>query len=103
MYGGFFELWECGRCDGGGNDDFVRDVENFGSLWDRDGGTAVAVGFGGEAESGGDGCAVRTGPGNEVLVFGRCFDGCSRHRCCKVSMREKLKKMIGALPIAISL
>ena len=76
MYGGIFELWECGCCDGGGDDEGVGDVEEFGSGGEGDGGATVAVGFGEEEEGGGDGCPVGTGPGDEVAVFGsRCPSG----------------------------
>ena len=50
MYGGVFELWECGCCDGGGDDEGVWDVEEVGSGGEGDGCATVAVGFGEEEE-----------------------------------------------------
>jgi len=56
----------------------------------------VAVGFGGEEEGRMDDCAVGTGPGYEVAVFGCCFDGRGCHECCWV-LKGKSSKVIGGV------
>lgn len=71
MDGEGLELRECGVGNGGCDEKGVGNVEERCAGGDGDGGLAVAVGFGGEEEGGGDYGAVQTGPGEEGFVVVR--------------------------------